>query len=93
MKKLLALLVMVAMLLPSCQKINDRIDGLEDRIDQIEGTQIATINQQIEVINTTLPQLRETDAELKEYIQSLLLQRNYASMHNHTKTPLKKALL
>ena len=71
MKKLLALLVMVAMLLPSCQKINDRIDGLEDRIDQIEGTQIATINQQIEAINTTLPQLRETDAELKEYIQSL----------------------
>ena len=71
MRKLLALLVMVAMLLPSCQKINDRIDGLEDRIDQIEGTQIATINQQIEAINTTLPQLRETDAELKEYIQSL----------------------
>lgn len=71
MKKLLALLVMVAMLLPSCQKINDRIDGLEDRIDQIEGTQIATINQQIEAINTTLPQLRETDAELKEYIKSL----------------------
>ena len=71
MKKLLALLVMVAMLLPSCQKIEDRIDGLENRIDQIEGTQIATINQQIEAINTTLPQLRETDAELKEYIQSL----------------------
>ena len=71
MKKLLALLVMVAMLLPSCQKINDRIDGLEDRIDQIEGTQIATINQQIEAINSTLPQLSETDAELKEYIKSL----------------------
>lgn len=71
MKKLLALLVMVAMLLPACQKIEDRIDGLENRIDQIEGTQIATINQQIEAINTTLPQLRETDAELKEYIQSL----------------------
>ena len=71
MKKLLALLVMVAMLLPSCQKIEDRIDGLENRIDQIEGTQIATINQQIEAINTTLPQLRETDAELKEYIKSL----------------------
>lgn len=71
MKKLLALLVTVAMLLPSCQKINDRIDGLENRIDQIEGTQIATINQQIEAINTTLPQLRETDAELKEYIKSL----------------------
>ncbi|MBQ5738628.1 MAG: leucine-rich repeat protein [Alistipes sp.] len=71
MKKLFVLLAIVTLLLPSCQKINDRIDGLENRIDQIEGTQIATINQQIEAINTTLPQLRETDAELKEYIQSL----------------------
>ena len=71
MKKLFSLLVMVAMLLPSCQKIEDRIDGLEDRIDQIERTQIATINQQIDAINTTLPQLRDADAELKEYIESL----------------------
>ena len=71
MKKFFVLLAIVTLLLPSCQKINDRIDGLEDRIDQIEGTQIATINQQIEAINSTLPQLRETDAELKEYIQSL----------------------
>ena len=71
MKKFFVLLAIVTLLLPSCQKINDRIDGLEDRIDQIEGTQIATINQQIEAINTTLPQLRETDTELKEYIKSL----------------------
>ena len=71
MKKLIALLAIVALLLPSCQKINDRIDQIEDRIDQIEETQIATINQQIEAINTTLPQLRNTDAELKEYIKSL----------------------
>lgn len=71
MKKFFVLLAIVTLLLPSCQKINDRIDGLEDRIDQVEGTQIATINQQIEAINTTLPQLRETDTELKEYIKSL----------------------
>lgn len=71
MKKFFVLLAIVTLLLPSCQKINDRIDGLENRIDQIEGTQIATINQQIEAINTTLPQLRETDTELKEYIKSL----------------------
>lgn len=71
MKKFFVLLAIVTLLLPSCQKINDRIDGLEDRIDQIEGTQIATINQQIEAINSTLPQLRETDTELKEYIKSL----------------------
>lgn len=71
MKKFFVLLAIVTLLLPSCQKINDRIDGLEGRIDQIEGTQIATINQQIEAINTTLPQLRETDTELKDYIKSL----------------------
>ena len=71
MKKLLALLVMVAMLLPSCQKIEDRINALEDRVDQIEGTQIATINEQIEAINSTLPKLSEMDAELEEYIESL----------------------
>ena len=71
MKKLLALLVMVAMLLPSCQKINDRIDGLEDRIDQIEGTQIATINQQIEAINVSLDALDAMDKELKGYIDNL----------------------
>lgn len=62
---------MVAMLLPSCQKIEDRINALEDRVDQIEGTQIATINEQIEAINSTLPKLSEMDAELEEYIESL----------------------
>ena len=57
--------------MPSCQKIEDRINALEDRVDQIEGTQIATINEQIEAINSTLPKLSEMDAELEEYIESL----------------------
>ena len=71
MKKLFALLAIVALLLPSCQKIEDRIDGLENRIDEIEGTQIASLQQQINAINTTLPGLKQMDAELKEYITNL----------------------
>ena len=71
MKKLLSLLTMVALLLPSCQKINDRIDGLENRIDQIEGTQIASLQQQIDAINVTLPELKQMDTELGEYIATL----------------------
>lgn len=71
MKKLLSLLAMVALLLPSCQKINDRIDGLENRIDQIEGTQIASLQQQIDAINVTLPELKQMDTELGEYIAAL----------------------
>ena len=54
--------------------INARIDALEERIDKLEKEQnakIATLQQQIDAINSTLPQLRETDAELKEYIESL----------------------
>lgn len=71
MKKLFALLAIVALLLPSCQKINDRLDAIDNRLDNIEGTQIASLQQQIDAINTTLPQLKQMDAELKNYIESL----------------------
>ena len=59
------------MLLPSCQKINDRFDAIDNRLDNIEGTQIASLQQQTDAINTTLPQLKQMDAELKNYIESL----------------------
>lgn len=71
MKKFFALLAIVALLLPSCQKINDRLDAIDNRLDNIEGTQIASLQQQIDAINTTLPQLKQMDAELKSYIESL----------------------
>ena len=71
MKKFFALLAIVALLLPSCQKINDRLDAIDNRLDNIEGTQIASLQQQIDAINTTLPQLKQMDAELKNYIESL----------------------
>ena len=71
MKNLFALLAIIALLLPSCQKIEDRIDGLENRIEEIETTQIASILQQINAINTTLPELKQMDTELKEYITNL----------------------
>lgn len=38
MKKFFALLAIVALLLPSCQKINDRLDAIDNRLDNIEGT-------------------------------------------------------
>lgn len=71
MKKFFALLAIVVLLLPSCQKINDRLDAIDNRLDNIEGTQIASLQQQIDAINTTLPQLKQMDAELKNYIESL----------------------
>ena len=71
MKKFFALLAIVALLLPSCQKINDRLEAIDNRLDNIEGTQIASLQQQIDAINTTLPQLKQMDAELKNYIESL----------------------
>ena len=71
MKKFFALLAIVALLPPSCQKINDRLEAIDNRLDNIEGTQIASLQQQIDAINTTLPQLKQMDAELKNYIESL----------------------
>ncbi|MBR5131896.1 MAG: leucine-rich repeat protein [Alistipes sp.] len=71
MKKLFVLLAVVAILLPSCQKINDRLDAIENRLDNIEDVQIATISQQIESINNSLLLLTNTDNELGEYINAL----------------------
>lgn len=71
MKKLFALLAIVVLLAPSCQKIEDRIDSLENRIEEIETTQIASLLQQINAINATLPELKQMDTELKGYITDL----------------------
>ena len=64
-------LALFALLFVGCgyddSAIIDRIEDLENN----QKTQIATLQQQIDAINTTLPQLQETDAELKEYIESL----------------------
>ena len=71
MKKLLLLIAAVAMLLPSCQKINDELDALGARLDKLENTTIPTISEQISNINTSIADLEAADVELKNYITAL----------------------
>ena len=71
MKKLLLVIAAVAMLLPSCKKINEAIDGLDNRLDKLEQEAIPSIDEQIAAINTTLENLDSMDKELKGYIDAL----------------------
>ena len=71
MKKLFLLIAVVAMILPSCGKINDAIDELDNRLDNLEQISIPTIEQQIESINTQLTSLKETDDAIKTKITEL----------------------
>ena len=71
MKKLLLLVAVVAILLPSCKKIEESIDALENRIDKLEQESIPTIDEQIAAINVSLGALEKTDKELKGYIDGL----------------------
>ena len=71
MKKLFLLVVIVAMVLPSCKKINEELDALGNRIDKLENEAIPSIDEQIAAINTTLSNLDAMDKELKGYIDNL----------------------
>ena len=71
MKRLFSLLAVLAMMLPSCGKINDAIDELGNRIDKLEQDAIPTIDEQIAAINATLSQLDAADEQLKGYIDNL----------------------
>ena len=71
MKKLLLLIAAVAMMLPSCKKINEELDALGNRIDKLENEAIPSIDEQISAINTTLGNLDTMDKELKGYIDNL----------------------
>ena len=71
MKKLFLLIAVAAMVLPSCEKINDAIDELGNRLDKLEQKSIPTIDEQIVAINTTLTNLDTMDKELKGYIDDL----------------------
>ena len=71
MKKLILLIAAVAMLLPSCKKINEAIDDLNNRVTELENTTIPTINEQIANINTSIADLEAADIELKNYITAL----------------------
>ena len=71
MKKLILSIAAVAMLLPSCKKINEAIDDLNNRVTELENTTIPTINEQIANINTSIADLEAADIELKNYITAL----------------------
>lgn len=71
MKKLLFVIAAVAMLLPSCQKIEDAINALDNRVTELEGEKIPSIEQQIESINTSIADLEAVDIALKEQIAEL----------------------
>ena len=71
MKKLLLVIAAVAMLLPSCKKINEALDSLDGRLDKLEQETIPSIDEQISAINTTLGNLDAMDKELKGYIDNL----------------------
>ena len=71
MKKLFLLVVIVAMVLPSCKKINEAIDDLDNRLNKLEQETIPSIDEQISAINTTLGNLDAMDKELKGYIDNL----------------------
>lgn len=59
------------MSLPSCQKINEAIDGLDNRLDKLEQEAIPSIDEQIAAINVSLDNLNAMDIELKGYIDGL----------------------
>ena len=46
MRKLLLLIAAVAMLLPSCKKINEELDSLGNRLDKLEQKAIPSIDEQ-----------------------------------------------
>ncbi|MBP3643634.1 MAG: leucine-rich repeat protein [Alistipes sp.] len=71
MKKLFLLIAVVAMILPSCKKINETLESLDNRVTELENTTIPTINEQIAKINTSIADLGEADVELKNYITAL----------------------
>lgn len=91
MKKLFLSLAVVAMLLPSCRKINDAIDGLDSRLDKLEQESIPSIDEQISAINTTLNNLDTMDKELKGYIDALTATaNNLQEQINATNTKIGK---
>ena len=71
MKKLILILAVVAMMLPSCKKINEALDSLDNRLDKLEQETIPSIDEQIAAINVSLDNLNAMDIELKGYIDGL----------------------
>ena len=71
MKRFFLILAVVAMMLPSCKKINEALDSLDDRLNKLEQEAIPSIDEQIAAINVSLTSLEDMDKELKGYIDGL----------------------
>lgn len=71
MKRFLLLIAAVAVILSSCQKINNELDALDKRLDKLEQETIPSIDEQIAAINVSLDNLNAMDKELKGYIDNL----------------------
>ena len=70
MKRIILLIAVIAIVLPSCQKINDELDALDNRIDKLEQT-LPSIEEQIENINAQLISLKAIDDDIKAQIAEL----------------------
>ena len=72
MKNLFApILLIVAIGLSGCEKINEQLADLNDRLTQLENSTIPVINDQIGRINTSIDELVVVDEELNGYISVL----------------------
>ena len=92
MKKLILCIAAVAMMLPSCKKINESLDSLGGRLDKLEQERIPSIDEQIAAINTTLSSADAMDKELKNYIDSLIATAtNLQEQINSTNTKIDDA--
>lgn len=54
-----------------CQRLEERIDSVSSRVDNLENTQIASLKQQLAAMDESVGKLEKTDAELKDYIETL----------------------
>ena len=92
MKKLILCIAAVAMMLPSCKKINESLDSLGGRLDKLEQETIPSIDEQIAAINTSLSSADAMDKELKNYIDSLIATAtNLQEQINSTNTKIDDA--
>ena len=72
MKQLFTLISLIlAFTLASCGYDDSLILSRLDALENESKSNIATLQQQIDAINTTLPELKQMDAEHKEYITVL----------------------
>lgn len=66
--KTLTLAAATVLLLGSCAKINERIDGLDKRVNDLENEKIASIENQIASINTSIADLVTIRSNIQDLI-------------------------